>query len=112
MKQFKRDLQAVLKGLKQATERAEKLMEKVESLEKTKDVKKPSGPASSRAKAPKKVTDGDAVLAIIRRHRKGINSAVLREKTGFEGRKIRDIVYRLKKGGKIKVVGKGTYMKA
>lgn len=40
------------------------------------------------------------------------HGATLRKKTGFEGRKIRDIVYRLKKPGKIKVEGKGVYLKA
>jgi len=35
----------------------------------------------------------------------------LKKKTGFEGRKIKDIIYRLKKQGKIKSLGKGIYVK-
>jgi len=35
----------------------------------------------------------------------------LKKKTVFEGRKIRDINYKLRKQGKIKSVGKGIYVK-
>ena len=73
--------------------------------------RKPRAKALPKARAPKKVSDSDAVLAIIRRYKKGVDGATLRKKTGFEGRKIRDIVYRLKKRGKIKVEGKGVYLK-
>jgi len=112
MKQLKKDLQAVLKLLKQATEKTEDLMKKMEKPDKPKASKKPRTKALPKAKAPKKVTDSDAVLAIIRRYKKGVDGATLRKKTGFEGRKIRDIVYSLKKRGKIKVEGKGVYLKA
>ena len=112
MKQLKKDLQAVLKSLKQATEKTENLMKKVEKLDKPAAPKKPRAKALPKAKKPKKISDSDAVLAIIKRFKKGVDGATLRKKTGFEGRKIRDIVYRLKKRGKIKVVGKGVYLKA
>jgi len=36
----------------------------------------------------------------------------LKKKTGFEGRKIRDIIFRLRKQGKIKSERKGVYAKA
>ena len=62
-------------------------------------------------KAPKRISDSDAVLKIIKRFKKGVDGATLRKKTGFEGRKMRDIVYRLKKSGKIRTVDKGIYMK-
>jgi len=38
--------------------------------------------------------------------------ATLEKKTGFEGRKIRDIIFRLRKQGKIKSERKGIYVKA
>jgi len=112
MKQLKKDLQAVLKSLKQATEKTENLMKKVDKLDKPVAPRKSRAKALPKAKKPKKVSDSDAVLAIIKRFKKGVDGATLRKKTGFEGRKIRDIVYRLKKRGKIKVVGKGIYVKA
>lgn len=112
MKQLKKDLQTVLKSLNLATDKVEKLMKKVETLEKPQNLKKPGAKAPSKARAPKKTSDSDAVLAIIKRFKKGVDGATLRKKTGFEGRKIRDIVYRLKKRGKIKIEGKGVYLKS
>ena len=112
MKQLKRDLQAVLKSLKQATEKIENLMKKAEHFDKPLASRKPRAKALPKAKTPKKASDSDTVLAIITRFKKGVDGATLRKKTGFEGRKIRDIVYRLKKRGKIKVEGKGVYLKA
>jgi hypothetical protein len=112
MKQLKKDLQAVLKSLKQATEKTENMMKKVEEPGKPKASKKPRAKALPKAKASKKVSDADAVLAIIKKYKKGVDGATLRKKTGFEGRKIRDIIYGLKKRGKIKVEGKGVYLKA
>jgi hypothetical protein len=58
------------------------------------------------------VSSSDTVLVIIKSSRKGVDKATLRNKTGFEGRKIRDLIYRLKKQGKIKTEGKGLYIKA
>jgi len=112
MKQLKKDLQAVLKSLKLATDTVGKLMKKVEKLDKPVASKKPRSKALPKAKKPKKVSDSDTVLAIIKRFKKGVDGATLRKKTGFEGRKIRDIIYRLKKRGEIKVKGKGIYLKA
>ena len=112
MEQLKKDLQAVLKSLNLATDKVEKLMKKVKKLDKPQVSKKPRAKALPKAKKPKKTSDSDAVLAIIKRFKTGVDGATLRKRTGFEGRKIRDIVYRLKKRGKIKVTGKGLYLKA
>ena len=112
MKQLEKDLQGVLKSLKLATDKVEKLMQKVETLEKPQNLDKPRANAPSKARAPKMTSDSDAVLAIIKRFKKGVDGATLRKKTGFEGRKMRDIVYRLKKRGQIKTVDKGVYLKA
>ena len=90
----------------------EKLMEKVEELDKPVPSKKPKGKGAPKPRSKKKVSDSDTVLAIIKRFKKGVDGATLRERTGFEGRKMRDIVYRLKKRGKIKVLENGIYMKA
>jgi len=73
MKQLKRDLQAVLKSLKQATEKTENLMKKVEKLDKPLASRKPRAKALPKAKAPKKASDSDMVMAIITRSKKGVD---------------------------------------
>jgi hypothetical protein len=113
MKQLKRDLEAVSKSLKQLTLRTEKIVEKLEKLEKPKSVKKSKAKTKPKVtKKPVKVSAAATVLAVIKRSRKGVDVATLRNKTGFESRKISGIVQRFKKEGKIKNSGKGIYVKA
>ncbi|MBW1887551.1 MAG: hypothetical protein JRI52_04270 [Deltaproteobacteria bacterium] len=64
------------------------------------------------AKKATKVTAMDAVMGIIKKSRKGVDTATLRKKTGFEARKLRDLIYRLNKQGRIKSERKGFYVKA
>ncbi len=54
----------------------------------------------------------DAVLAIVKRSREGLDMATLISKTGLKYNNIRTILYRLRKQGKIKSERKGLYVKA
>jgi len=65
-----------------------------------------------RAKKTKKVTDTSQVLNIIKSHKKGVDVPKLKKKTGFADSKIRVIVYRASKEGKIKRVRRGVYISA
>ena len=64
------------------------------------------------AKKSKKVTALDTVMGIIKKSKKGVDTVTLRKKTGFERRKLRDLIYRLNKQGRIKSERKGFYVKA
>ncbi len=110
MKELKNDLQFVLKSLKSLSKKTEKIAKKLDKLEKAKPAKKLKTKSATKAKAPKKASQGDTILAIIRRSKKGVDRATLIKKSGFEGRRMRDILYKLKKQGKIKVEGKGVYL--
>jgi GTP-binding protein EngB required for normal cell division len=113
MKQLKKDLQAVSKSLKQLTLRTEKIAKKLDKLEKPKPAKKAKTKAKPKVtKKPPRVSAAATVLAIIKRSRKGVDVATLRNKTGFESRKISNIVQRFKREGKIKSGGRGIYVKA
>ena len=115
MKELKRDLQSMVKSLKELTEKTEKMIKRLEKLEKkAQAAKKPKAKAAKKApaKKPTKLSASGTVLAIIKRSRKAIDTATLKKKTGFEGRKIRDIIFRLRKQGKIKSERKGIYVKA
>ena len=118
MKQLKKDLQSLVKDLKSLTRQTERIRKKLYRLEKSGTVKKSMRKA--RAKSTKKTTAerskkrsaSDTVLGIVTRNRKGVNTATLRERTGFKENNIRMIVYRLKKRGEIKSVARGIYVKA
>ncbi len=114
MKELKRDLQSMVKSLKELTEKTEKMIKQLEKPGKAQAAKKPKAKTARRAvaKRPTRVSASETVLAIVKRSRKGIDTATLEKKTGFEGRKVLDIVFRLRKQGKIKSERKGIYVKA
>jgi len=53
----------------------------------------------------------DIVYEIFDRAKGPVDIAILAEKTGFEKKKLHNIIYRLKSQGKVKSVGKGVYSK-
>jgi hypothetical protein len=57
-------------------------------------------------------TASETVMKIIGRSKKGVSSAALMEKTGYDRKKVANIIYRLGKQGKIKSVQKGVYIKS
>ncbi len=114
-------------ALKSLTEETEKLIVEVDKMEKAKAkaVKKSKRrpPVKLRAKKKARVkkpparkarrlTDTAQVLKIIKRHKRGIDLKKLRHRTGFQDNKIRDIVFRARKTGKIKRVNRGVYIGA
>ena len=56
-----------------------------------------------------KMTATEKVLSVMRRSSKGVDIAGLKKKTGFEDKKVRNIVFRLMKQGVIKRAGRGVY---
>ena len=52
----------------------------------------------------------DTVIGIVRRSRKGVNVASIREKTGFDDKQIRTYIYKAKRQGKIKNKSRGIYV--
>jgi demethoxyubiquinone hydroxylase (CLK1/Coq7/Cat5 family) len=102
-------------ALKALTRQTDKLIKAVDKFEKDKaakrkKAKKPAGKAP--AKKAKKLTDTDKVLNIIKRSKKGVDVATLRKKTGFDEKKVRNIVTRAFSQKKIKRAGKGIYIGA
>ncbi len=114
MKQLEKDLKAIGKDLKKLTQKTEKMVNRLKKLNKTQAAKKPKAKPVKKtiARKPTKVSSSDAVLALIKRSRKGADKATLVNKTGFKDNNIRTILYRLSKQGKIKKDRKGLYVKA
>ena len=116
-------MSSAFKGL---SEDIEKLVVKVDKPKEAKLVKKPRRKVAAKAKPkkrapvrkkiivprPKKVTATDEVLQIIKHHKRGINITKLKNKTGFADSKLRTIVSRAYKQGKIKRKARGVYVSA
>lgn len=128
---LKKDLQAVKRDIKALEKKLEKLLKAYEPMPKVKKAKKKK-PAKKKAAAAKKttarkatakkktaaakkstqVTATDKVLRIIKRSKKGVDVPTLKKKTGFDDKKVRNIVFRASKEGKIKKSGRGVYVGA
>ena len=136
---LKKDLQAVKSGIAALAKKLEALLKahepmpkakkvtKKKAVKKAKTVKKapakkaPAKKASAKkapakkAVAPKKatqVTATDKILQIVKRSKKGVDVPTLKKKSGFDDKKVRNIVFRASKEGKIKKSGRGMYVSA
>jgi hypothetical protein len=69
-------------------------------------------PAKKAAAASKGETAINAVYQIIGRAKNGADTATIKQKTGFNDKKVQNIIYKLKKQGKIQSSKKGIYAKA
>ena len=108
-----KDLQAVSKQIAKLAKQTEKLAAYLAKAEKSqaKSVKTRTKAVANKApvKAAQK-TATDIVLAIINRSKKGVDTAALMKKTGFDQKKVRNILNRTYKQGKIKRADRGIYV--
>ena len=98
-KTLDRLLKAVEKGEKPKAKPAKKITaKKAPAIKKTPAIKKAAQPTAT-----------DEILKIIKRSKKGVDAPTLIKKTGFNQKKVRNILFRIYKQGRIKRVGKGVY---
>lgn len=93
---------------KKDIERLSRRMDHIEQLiVKSIDANKFSGPVRGRGRS--KITAADTVLEIVKGFEEGVGFAVIRDRTGFEEKKLRNIIYRLNGLGKIERITRGVY---
>jgi hypothetical protein len=122
---IKQDLKALQKEFKELGKKVEKLTKAIEKGDTIKVAKKTTAkPVTAKTakkvpakKAPAKKKSAqptaiDKVLKIINGSKKGVDASTLMKKTGFNDKKIRNIIFKAFKEGKIKRVGKGIYVGA
>lgn len=124
MKKLKREVQVTMKILRKLAQEIEKLEVSIKKLDtsrakkttvfkaaKKKSVKK----ANANIIVPRKLKKPTAfykAIGIIVMSPKGISVDQIRKKTGYDAKKIANIVYKGKKRGMINAVSKGVYVKA
>lgn len=114
-------------GLKSMAKGVEKLADKVENIGKTMSEEEPKTPKASKQKSKpkgkpsikkaakpaekkgKKPTAADAVIGVIEGSEGGAGYPEIMAKTGFDRKKVANILSRLNKLGKIKSVKRGVY---
>lgn len=101
----------------------DRLTKRVQALEKALKPRKRATKVAARAKTGKKaatkkkrvskakpqMTSPEKVLRVMRKYRTGVDVATLKARTGLEDKKIRNVLFRLGKQGKIKRAGRGVY---
>lgn len=117
------DLKALNKDIQSLGKTLDRLLKAVEkdTKSKAKPTKKIAAQKAPAKKAPAKTapakkaappTATDEILKIIRRSKKGVDAPTLIKKTGFNQKKVRNILFRTYKQGKIKRMEKGIYIGA
>jgi hypothetical protein len=101
----------------------EKLGKRIDRLEKAVKASKGTGARAKKSVAAKgrakkgqarrgraKMTATEKVLSVMKRSSQGVDVARLKARTGFEDKKIRNILFRLTRQGVIKRAGRGVYV--
>jgi len=117
MAEVKDQLQSISKDLAALSRQVNKLSKQVEKMKPAaKTTAKKSAAKSKKSKAAAKPTRSgsvlDTVYEAIRRSRKGVSIAQLKDKTNLNARQLSNALYKLSKKGMIKSVSRGVYMKA
>jgi len=121
MKKVKDQLKAISKNLVSLSKQVDRLTKQVDKLQPAKKaavkktaVKKaaPKKKAAARGRKPAKgSTVLDTVFDLIKRSKKGVAIATLKDKSGLDARQLSNALYKLSKKGTIKTVSRGVYVK-
>jgi len=101
-------LDSLLKAVEKDAKPTKKILAKKAPAKKAPAKKAPAKKAPAQKKAAQP-TATDAILKIIKASKKGVDAPTLVKKTGFNQKKVRNILFRTYKQGKIKRLDKGIY---
>ena len=107
---LEKSLSKIAGDLMKVAKKAEEIAAKLDTTQ-TASPKK-STAKTSRNRPAKQPTAVNTAYGIITRYKKGVNIATIMQKSGYDAKKVHNLVYKLKKQGKIRSETKGVYMKA
>ncbi|MBN2034436.1 MAG: hypothetical protein JW836_14275 [Deltaproteobacteria bacterium] len=111
MKAMKKDVHSIVKGLKALLKKTERIERELDKAPVIKAKRKRSVVVRRvRSGIREEGTAMIAVHSIIRKSRKGVTTTQIRDKTGFDNKKIWNAINRLKTQKKIKSVRRGVYI--
>ena len=110
MKKLKSQLKTLAKSLAALSKQVEKITSQVDKLQPSK-IPVAKKAANKKAAPAKPLSLLDTVFNAVKRTRKGITVARLKEKTRFNDRQISNALYKLSKQGKIIAKARGLYVK-
>ena len=110
MKTLKSQLKSIGNSLATLSQQVEKALKQIDTLQAPKKapIKKP---VAKKARPKKQVTVLDSVFNVIKRTKKGVTVAKLKEKTDLNPKQLSNALYKLTKQGKIEAISRGLYVK-
>ena len=112
MKKIKAQLKTLSKSLAAISKQVEKITNQVDKLTAPKKAVPAKKTVAKKKVAPaKQATMLDAVFDVIKRTKKGVTVAQLREKTKLDSRQLSNALYKLTKKGTIQTKSRGLYVK-
>ena len=109
---FTKELQAIGNKLRKLSEQTDALAAILAGTEKKPGAKAGKAVSKNVPSGNGRSTDADKVVAIINRSKKGVAAATPAKKTGFDLKKVRNILARTYKQGKIARPEKSVYIGA
>ncbi|UCF93632.1 MAG: hypothetical protein JSW39_05585 [Desulfobacterales bacterium] len=110
MKRLKEEMKSIAKSLVSLSKQVEKLSKELGKLPKTGNA--PAAKKSvARPAAGKPMTVLESVFDIVKRSRKGVTIAQLKEKTGLKPRQLSNALYKLSNKGQVYAKERGVYVK-
>jgi anti-sigma factor ChrR (cupin superfamily) len=112
MKKFKMSLEKISSDLMKVAKQIDEVVAQLDTQTTSKPAKKTAVKRVSKQKVSAKQPAAiDTVFNLIKGYRRGASVAAIKKKTGYDDKKIHNLVYKLKKQRKIKNVARGVYGK-
>jgi uncharacterized protein (UPF0335 family) len=90
--------------------RIDRLEKLLKSSQRSKGRRSPARSAAADGQGTPTITASDTVLDIVQNFKQGVGFAEIQTKTGYDEKKLRNIIYRLNNLGKIKRIARGKYI--
>lgn len=116
MNKVQNQLKTVSKSLASLSKQVEKLSKQVAKIQPAKKTAAARRPAAKKSKARRAVpakgtTVLDSVFSVIKRSKKGVTIAQLKDKTDLDARQLSNALYKLSKKGQVYAKSRGLYVK-
>jgi predicted Rossmann fold nucleotide-binding protein DprA/Smf involved in DNA uptake len=111
MKKLQNQLKTVSRSLAALSKQVEKISQQISQTKPAKKAASASKPAAKKAAPAGGKTVLESVYNVIKRSKKGVTVAQLKEKTNLDARQLSNALYKLSKKGQVFAKSRGLYVK-
>ncbi len=111
MQKLQTQLKTISKSLASLSKQVERLSKQASKTQPAKKAATKRKPLARRAAPAKGKTVLDTVLTVIKRSKKGVTVAQLKDKTKLDARQLSNALYKLSKKGEVYAKSRGLYVK-